>query len=235
MSTPIVNEYWTTVGLLRGKPAVKLLLPLISGLGYIGGSFAAWVCSPAVEPMIPSDVDIFATSDENAQAIIARLVERFNCGQESNPITTTLYPNNPKFTRTIQVVKPNPDWKTYPDDILNSFDFDVCRAVILNSEEVLADFNVGLFTAKILRLNNPLRSLKRVIKYAARGVNFPDWELIKLFLGWEAMPAERREEWVKGVQEEQAREARARQEFQESLSYDGDYSWLDDDEYFDGE
>jgi hypothetical protein len=140
----------------------------------------------------------------------------------------------------IQVIKPNPEWKTFPDDILSSFDFDICRAVLLNLEEVLADTNVGQLKGKILRLNNPLRSLKRVIKYTARGVEFSDGELLKLFQGWEEMPRGRRDVWLDEASEAltAARNAAAAALMGESPYIDDDddgYDWLDDDDYFDGE
>jgi hypothetical protein len=112
--------------------------------------------------------------------------------------------------------------------------------VLLNSEEVLADTNVGQLKGKILRLNNPLRSLKRVIKYTARGVEFPDWELLKLFQGWEAMPKDRKDDWLDEAAEAltAARNAAAAALMGEAAYADDDaegYDWLDDDDYFDGE
>jgi hypothetical protein len=112
--------------------------------------------------------------------------------------------------------------------------------VLINLEEVLADTNVGQLKAKILRLNNPLRSLKRVIKYTARGVEFSDWELLKLFQGWEAMPRDRKDGWMDEASQAltDARNAAAAALMGESPYVDDDddgYDWLDDDDYFDGE
>jgi hypothetical protein len=234
-----MNTYWYTFPVVRGWETVAEIFDILARRGFIGGSFAAFMAAPVDKPIAPNDVDIFATSASNAEAIASALEARFICARGSNPLTITLRPMI-DLGMPIQIVKPNPEWKTFPDDILSSFDFDICRAVLLNSEEVLADTNVGQLKGKILRLNNPLRSLKRVIKYTARGVEFPDWELLKLFQGWEAMPRERKDGWVDEAAEAltAARNAAAAALMGEAAYADDDdegYDWLDDDDYFDGE
>lgn len=226
-----MNEYWCTFPILRGWETVAEIFDILAGRGFIGGSFAAFMAAPVDSPIKPHDIDIFAISGIYAETIATVLGERFICAEERNPLTITLKPMI-DIGMPIQVIRPNPEWKTFPDDILASFDFDICRAVLINPEEVLADTNVGQLKGKILRLNNPLRSLKRVIKYTARGVEFPDWELLKLFQGWEAMPTERKEDWLR-----EAFRANEPEPVLESDDYpdEEEYGWLDDDDYFEGE
>jgi hypothetical protein len=233
-----MNEYWCTFPVLRGQGIVGKIFDIVSNRGFIGGSFAAFMAAPVDKPISPNDIDIFATSAANAETIVDDICKLYPCSVDRNPLTYTLWRLGKDMP--IQIIKPNPDWKTFPDDILSSFDFDICRAVLINLEEVLADTNVGQLKAKILRLNNPLRSLKRVIKYTARGVEFPDWELLKLFQGWEAMPRERKDGWMDEASEAltAARNAAAAALMGESPYVDDDddgYDWLDDDDYFDGE
>jgi hypothetical protein len=233
-----MNEYWCTFPVLRGAGAVEKIFNLMAGRGFIGGSFAAFMAAPVNKPISPNDIDIFATSAANAETIVEDICALSPCVVDRNPLTYTLHRLNAIFP--IQVIKPNPEWKTFPDDILSSFDFDICRAVLINLEEVLADTNVGQLKAKILRLNNPLRSLKRVIKYTARGVEFSDWELLKLFQGWEAMPRERKDVWLDEAAQAltAARNAAAAALMGEAAYCDDEddgYDWLDDDDYFDGE
>jgi hypothetical protein len=101
----------------------------------------------------------------------------------------------------VQIVKPREDWRSFPRDFLDSFDQDVCRAVLLGPKVgILADENVGLRRAKLLAINHPLRALKRVMKYHAKGVEYADWELIKLFKAWDAASPERKAEILKAAE-----------------------------------
>ena len=114
---------------------------------------------------------------------------------------------------------------------MNAFDMDVCRAMLISRTEVLADENVGQRWAKLLLINDPLRSLKRVLKYHERGVNLLDSELVKLFRAWEMATPERRAE-ILTIATGQAIDPTEIVEVQATTSDGWDY---DEDDYYRGE
>jgi hypothetical protein len=225
-----VNDHQTTRTVLRCQPEIKRLLYRLDGRGYIAGSYAAYACNPLIKPMEPGDIDIFATTDQNAAAVVDTFLG-LHCYRDKagiyfvdavNDIVTTLR----KYTMRglpIQVIRPSPEWKQFPEDLINSFDLDVCRAVIISPNTVLCDEHAGWDQGKVLRVNNPLRTFKRILKYNARGVEFSDHELLKVFRAWDEMPAEKKEGWIK-----EAADAEFAPEFFDS-------SFTDEDDWFEGE
>lgn len=216
-----VNEYWVSRPIYNGKEQIEQLLTFINGRGYIAGSFAAWACSYMDQCWLPNDIDIFATTDEHA----ASMVDELNRGSqyweyERNDLVTT-FKAECEPNLGIQIIKPSPAWKTLPDDIINSFDLGVSRAVIIAPNTAICDTSAGTFYGKVLRINNPLRTMKRIAKYTARGVEFSDHELLKVFRAWDATDPERKARWIQ--------DAAAILEQAESSDF------LDEDDYYDGE
>jgi len=221
-----VKLHWVSRPVYNGKDRVETLLPLINGRGYISGSFAAWACSYLDEPWKPNDIDIFAKSDEDA----ASLVDDLNRGadyweDERNELVTT-FKAEKEGDLGIQIIRPSPEWKTFPDDVINSFDLGVCRALIVDLNTVLCDTTAGTYYGKVLRINNPLRTFKRIAKYMARGVEFSDHELLKVFRAWDATTAVRKEGWLKDAA------AILEQADSDGIGYD---DFFDEDDYFDAE
>jgi hypothetical protein len=223
-----VNEHISTYPVQRGMtPTIRDIYNVIAGRGYIAGSYAAYMVAP-LAAFQPNDVDIFATTMDNAVALVADLEKRFGLyrGVETD-IAYTLEAVNAAFL-PLQIVKPHPDWKTFPDDVINSFDMDICRALLISEDCILADENAGRGVGKLLRINNPLRSLKRVLKYHQRGVQFNEWELLKLFQAWEQMKGDDKAALVDRYNP-----------YIDHSAPVGDsqagYDWYDDDDWFEGE
>lgn len=225
MTDNAINTYWTTRRVHRGQPLIERLTEFLGNRGYIAGSFAAWACSLAGEPWKPNDIDIFAKSDEDASNLVNDLVHGSDyvlCSQ--NEIVSSFSASAMNLDKLgIQVVRPSPEWKLFPTDLINSFDLDVCRAVIISPIEILCDINAGEFYGKVLRINNPLRTFKRIMKYQVRGVSFSDHELLKVFRAWDEMPAAKKESWIN-----QAADSTHEQE-----TFDSDFT--DDDDWFEAE
>jgi hypothetical protein len=222
-----VNEHWTTRPVWRNRARIKLLLGLLEGRGYIGGSYAAHACAFIDEnPIKPNDIDIFATSDDNALRITDTLLNlkhgRIFFVDTINDIVTTLARVD-RHGLSMQIIRPSPEWKAFPTDLIDSFDLDVCRAVIISPVEVLCDENAGAKRGKVLRVNNPLRTVKRIMKYSERGVHFNDHELLKVFRAWDEMPAEKKATWIKEAADELLPETMF------------DSSFTDEDDWFEGE
>lgn len=217
----MANEYWTEFPVRRGFDTLRPIYDVIAGRGYVAGSYAAFMACPRDTPVLPNDIDIFATTQEHADSVADEITTKLDYWWNSdNETVIELVSGTDK--PNIQIVRPNPLWSTWPDDILGDFDLDICRAVLVAPDKVLADYNVGEMYGKILRINNPLRTLKRVSKYMARGVKFDDHELLKIFQAWEQMPTERKDVML----------ALARQ----TMAYDDvPPSYYTDDDWFEGE
>lgn len=211
----------------RGFEQIESVYNLIretGHIGYIAGSYAAYMAAPEGSHIIqPNDVDIFCRSEEDYRNLSLALTEKGMRLTERSMIADTLKParSDPFCNLALQIIKPHPDWKLFPRDIVNSFDFSVSRAVLMSKEHVEGDPEIGYQNARILRLSDPLRSLKRVVKYAQRGVQFDDWELHKLFLAYGQMSEERKKKMAESV---------------EATRIEDDYDvWYDEDDYFEGE
>jgi hypothetical protein len=221
-----VNEHIATYPVQRGMTqTIRDIYNVIAGRGYIAGSYAAYMVAPEVN-FQPNDVDIFATTMDNAVDLLNDLVKRFGLHLSAETeITYTLEAVNVAFL-PLQIVKPHPDWKTFPDDVINSFDMDICRALLISEDCILADENAGKGVGKLLRINNPLRSLKRVLKYHQRGVQFNEWELLKLFQAWGQMPDADKQAML------DRHNPNIGEDYVPGDSYD---EWYDDDDWFEGE
>jgi len=222
-----VKLHWVNRCVYKGQDQVERLLTFINGRGYIAGSFAAWACSYLDETWTPNDIDIFAKSNDDA----ASLVDDLNRGSEywedeRNELVTT-FKAEKENQLGIQIIRPSPEWKTFPDDVINSFDLGVCRALIVDLKTVLCDTTAGTYYGKVLRINNPLRTFKRIMKYTARGVEFSDHELLKVFRAWDATTAKRKEEWIHNAAAilDQAAD-------DDLIGYD---DFFDEDDYFEAE
>jgi len=224
MDKQVISErHWVEGEVKRGWRTAGPFFKLARGLGYIGGSFAAWMSNNLCSQPVPNDMDIFAISENAATLISQRIYNQWDCAIIDNGFVHSI-----TFTAKrlpVQVVRPHPDWHKFPDDILHSFDLDVCRALLVEHNKLLLDENVGHKSAKILRMADPVRTLKRVIKYAQRGITFNEWELLKLFKAWEEITEQRRSEITTRA---------VNTAFPQTLS-DLDYDYVDDDDYWDGE
>lgn len=218
-----MNEHWNEFEVVRGFRRIRPLFEAVQGGGFIAGSYAAYMATPS--PVItPGDVDVFATSNINAEQIAERLMSQYGINWLDNNLVMNSHGTIGGMK--IQIVRPNPEWKEFPADILNSFDMDVCRALLLRPDCVIADHNVGLPQGKLLRIHNPMRSLRRVMKYHRRGVGFDDWELIKLFRAWDEMPSERKQELINRAQPPAP---------EIEIIQPGPEQYWDEDDYFEGE
>jgi hypothetical protein len=228
-----MNEHISTYPVQRGMTQnIRNIYNVIAGRGYIAGSYAAYMVAQDAMWQ-PNDVDIFATSLAHADALAADLESRFGLyrGIETDVAYSLMrneFLNDDATFLPLQVVKPHPDWKTFPDDVIGSFDMDICRAMLISEDCILADENAGKGMGKLLRINNPLRSLKRVLKYHQRGVHFSEWELLKLFQSWQQMQDDDKAAMI----------ARYNPFIHMSSSVEdsGDgYDWYDEDDWFEGE
>jgi hypothetical protein len=213
-------------------PQVRRLMNIISGevmnaapLGYIGGSYAAALAGANWQP---GDIDVFAVSVNAAIKIRYALIDDGYEWKLSTAIADTF--SKLRWT-DVQVIAPHPDWSVFPDDIVNAFDINVCRAIVLDAETVVCDREVGSNIGRILGVNSPLKSLQRVIKYQRRGIHFAEHELLKIMQAWAALPDSKRAAEVQ-------RHAPVTQMPPMPQPEDADehfYGWTADDDWWEGE
>lgn len=181
-----MNEYCNYYPVRRGFEEIEPLFHFLnqnSPRGYIAGSYAAWM-KALVEIWQPNDIDIFATSETHFLEIADYL---------SNENYTLVHDGEivkgfeREAARSIQLITPHKEWASFPDDILESFDLTAGMAVLEGKNTIAAHHHAGSDVSKILKINDPIRTLKRVMKYHQRGVSFDAWELIKLFLAWDEL------------------------------------------------
>lgn len=222
--TELSNPHWQEIKVRRGFAPISDVYAMVGERGYIAGSYAGYMSSLDIR-FQPNDVDIFAISNDAADSLYADLRDKLGyCLNTLNDVAIGLS----KFgVLPVQIVRPAPDWQTFPDDILNSFDMNICRGVLITPTMLLGDQDLGLHFGKLLRLHNPLRTLKRVMKYQARGVQFNDHELLKLFRAWQEMDVARQDAMLNTAHAEA---------FPVGSSEDDYEDWYeDDDDWFEGE
>lgn len=192
--------------ILRGWDEVAELYTLIGDRGYIAGGYATWMASPLDEPYLPGDIDIFAVSDTAAWELTADICKERGWTWDMSPIAYTCFPHPLSSIvddrKVIQVIVPNPQWTsvikmpmkshrtlffnefdayTQRRLILESFDLDIIRGVVLDKSTVWGDVNLGQRIGRIMCISDPVHNLRRVMKYIAKGVTFENSELFKLF------------------------------------------------------
>jgi hypothetical protein len=223
----LTNEHWTELPVHRGFDEVKDVYDMLCGRGFIAGSYAAYMAAPDTN-ITPNDIDVFAVSNEAAESLANLIHDTQGIGAlVANGVAYTI--TRSLSRKDVQIVKPSPDWKVFPDDIINSFDMNVCRAVLISPDKLLGDVDAGTTHGKLLRMHNPLRTLKRVMKYSQRGVDFTDHEILKVFRAWEEISAERKAEILDLAHAEA---------FPETVEFDYNSDieyWYEEDEYWEGE
>lgn len=211
-------QYYWQLPVRRGQDEIANIFKAIDGRAWIAGSFAAYMCAAVSTPIEPADIDIFVSPAADYDAVVKDVCDVLvrPTLTDVNDLVTTY---GQRDGRPVQIVKGNPGWGIMPWHCLASFDLDVCRACLTSLDYVSCHVNAGdPYHGKILQINNPLKTLKRVVKYNARGVQFEDSELVKILKAWEAMTPERRKTIMDEIEAESAT----------------DFAYYDD-EYYDAE
>lgn len=218
------NSHWITIPILREHRIVKRLLDLIGDQGVIAGSFASYIACRTDREFRPRDIDIFCTHDTGYNNVI----DAFGAAGLSNfGLTTTLalfrmvdcaYP--------IQLINADERWQDFRWELMNSFDFTVSRAVVFDGDRIVADEDFDNEWCKVLRIHDPMRTLKRAVKYMQRGIQFPDHELYKILTAWHQMNPERKERFLDAALSEYLALGVFKQAEPEP-----DYSFFDDDDF----
>lgn len=181
-----MSEYYRKYKVVNKNKYLKKLLKIIGTRGYIAGSYAAYVGddNPNYKP---NDIDIFVTHKSFVDDLLVDLAKDSEfCKVENRSesvLSLKLYLENSKAT--VQIITPNMQWHSFPLDILNSFDMNICQAAIMSENEILGSKDLYLGIGRILKIHDPVYTIKRMMKYYKRGIMFPNTEITKVFKAWE--------------------------------------------------
>lgn len=177
----------------RGADLVGVIIDAIAPLGgFIAGSYAAWMVAPDyvfvddsfynITLPKPKDLDIFCTRKSERNAIIKALrAIGYNTERETE-FVVSMSPDYDHYDRgypKIQVIEPTvlrPSLRhDTPEHIIDSFDFTVCRAVIVDRNSAIVDVKFEEHLAKselfLMNLHDPIRGSARMRKYEMKGYN----------------------------------------------------------------
>lgn len=206
-ATRDANVSFTTTTVKRGWASIKRVYEAITPLGgFIAGGYASWMAADVEYQTLNrrvildnpprKDADIFLTdgSEEKVKAIGTALGRMGFKQVSQSPIVTT-YAAPDDMTAigcpAIQVVTPrslkNGSTTGTPEQVIDSFDFTVSRAALLDENTVIVDTDLRHDVAgKHLHLKNmhcPLGSSIRVSKYEQKGYHVSHFQRF-LILGY---------------------------------------------------
>lgn len=213
---------------LRGAEQIAPLFYGVSHLGKFIGGYVRYMVSPNLSPAEAGDIDIYPNDVDCVESIKSWIqtyvkLEKDKSGGmfHETPISVTYTPAvGPK----IQIIKPVNQGAIVAhgtlEQILNNFDFTVCRAGLLSLTEALVDDSFVEDELKhrlvIKSIHCPIGAIKRIAKYSKKGYYISPSELYKLFSDWDSRSADYKQE---------LREAIAAFEDMKSQSDEGDGQW----------
>lgn len=201
---------YITISPVRGITEIDPILSIIQSYGgVICGGYATHCASFKPTHIAPGDIDIYCKNFKSYEYIVKEF--KFTKSYGSYKISETPFYTSFKFydaygmrspfgaLPSIQVINPNIYKNIYGretdsiDDvkeILNNFDFTVCRAAILDKKTVLVDerwiVDEDEKNIRIVNLTKPVGLFSRVIKYISKGYKINPSEILKLFVFWDS-------------------------------------------------
>lgn len=192
------------LAVLRGADLVAPLFYGIEGKGNIIGGFVRWMVSPHHDPAPAGDIDIYPNGMEEMADIHSWIYANIELKDKGKkPHMTDLSTSFvPAYGPKIQVINPTNTGhivaKGSMEQILNNFDFTVCRAGLLDLQTGLVDdefvHDEMRKRINIKQIHCPLGEIKRIAKYAKKGYYVSPAELYKLFADWDQRSDDYKEE-----------------------------------------
>ncbi len=142
---------------------------LKQGPWIAGGACLRWYQG---QPVGESDIDIFCSSQEQAQSIIDEIkgYGRYSTKYESDNATTLSYHGKDSSkTWTLQVIKRR--YFTSLKEVIDNFDISVCQIGTAGNDWLLGSNTARDIRERNLRMNMPLQpdAAKRMVKYWTYG------------------------------------------------------------------
>jgi len=202
-----VRHPYSIVAPQRGGDAVIHLMSMLRNEGakcFIAGGFARWVLSPNETTPIPGDIDIYFDAEPSfAKAKFILGKEGFVTALETDNALTIRPPGTAEFDTpiNIQLIKPRDGRKGTVYDVLDAFDINVCQAaLVIKDDNTLKGYVSSGFTwgethqkLHIVNIANPLATMQRCVKYAAKGYKIGNKSLLKILTEWDKRTPEERQ------------------------------------------
>lgn len=174
---------------------IKKVLDLIEGHGFIAGGAARWEVDPLNRTSAPSDIDVYAYSKEDGQAIKRIFDANMILLYDHHP----LYKYAGSYSKPIQLVFPiefgeHFEYQTFgtPERVISDFDF-TCNMFAIekfNGDVIGTYTQQGLahhrnMDAVINRITNPLVMIRRMTKYSNKGYSISSEDMLAVLQDWE--------------------------------------------------
>lgn len=153
----------------------------LGGMGVIAGSAAAY-CTNVLNVPKPHDIDVFTNRFDDVVERFKRIT--FGDCVQSAPNVVTFY----GFDLPIQVIGTPLGTLTDVRPLLDTFDFTVCQAAVVEDSRCLvsgdflahADDRLLIFTDYgIENIYSPVKTLRRIERYVSRGYKMPRYDMLK--------------------------------------------------------
>ena len=191
---------YVTIPILRDFNKIERLFKIVSenNLGFIAGGFCRWMCSPKKEPSEARDVDVFTRGKEEFEKLkTILLMEEFLPIKSQNDISVVFKTSLNQVWKDcpqINLIKPVQKDKLLTfgssmEEILENFDFSICRVGILNEKECLAHSSFLNDELKkeinILKLESPIAAIMRIFKYSGKGYSINIPQIMGILKEWD--------------------------------------------------
>lgn len=177
---------YLTINPKRNLEIIKEVFEIIGAFeAFIAGGFARHSITDAPEDYY-SDIDIYSRSLKKYEMMEEVFKSKFKIIKESEVSIT--------FDNKYSIIKPVLGFYGTPEQVLNTFDFTICQAAIINPETCL--YNSSFYEDhKNKRLilyctNYPINTFFRVIKYTKKGYFISPLEVLKIFNAYHMLPEE---------------------------------------------
>jgi len=203
---------WKTIPIKRGFTEISKLFDIITPFNcYICGGYARYCLSPQRNPTPTSDVDIYAETQEAFDGVKEAFEERQFDIIHKNDVSIVYMPVGDDFIACpkINLIVPREEFRVKTvgsiEEVLNNFDFTICRAGITSPTEgvVDEDFLTHESTQKLVikNIHCPVSSAMRFMKYYKKGYFTRPMQVLKLFQDWDERGQEYRDKLTSMIEE----------------------------------
>jgi hypothetical protein len=202
----VSQDGFEKVPIIRGFYEIEPLFNTIKKYsGMLMGGYVRWMCSPADQPILPGDIDVYFCSEGDYDRCKEDLLNEGLQVKHENVVSCTFakatVDSKYRGCPDIQLIKPIEEGNILTmgsmESILDNFDFSVVRAGVINKHTAMVDKDFLHDEArKILRLKNihcPVGSTLRCMKYSKKGYWLPPTQVFRLFVDWDNRTAEYKE------------------------------------------
>lgn len=187
----------------------------------IAGGYARYMASKRKHPALPSDVDLYVSSQDILEKLFWKLTaEEYTLATETDfiEIFTPVSWANKEFHEPweqrlpIHVIKPLKKPYT-PEELIKTFDIRACCFVVKNSQEVWADAygycDEGDNKIVFQNYTTPLHDMQRLLKYIQKGYTTSAMTYLKIMQAFAALenPTKVIEEHISTADHEEDMEA----------------------------